>query len=301
MTSIKTQQPNFTVCIPTYYGGPSLVRAVESIRRSRDVGPFRIIVAIDGNPLAEDITRQLEELDVEIVFSAKRGGQVARIKQMVAMVDTELTVLTQDDINFDKEALGLIISALADKKVTMIGVRVVSVKATTFFESIIAVGVRLTRQIGQQWRVADNFLLASGRCLAFRTNTIKKFELPDEVINSDALMYFENRRLKGVFRYVDEAIVYNRSPLHLKEHVKQAKKFEYSQMELTRYFSAEIAKEYEVPFTGIVRAVLAEFWCHPFAMLLYCSIHIYTKWQKNEFTGSKSGFWETDVSTKRVK
>lgn len=302
MTRLNLRQPTFTVCIPTYYGGMSLVRAIKSIRCSRDVEPFRIIVAVDGKPLAADIVRQLRELDVEIVHSKQRGGQVARIKQMVAMVDAELTVLTQDDIIFDPAALNLMIRVLAaDPKVSMVGVRVAPLPAVTLFESIVEVGVRLTRRAGRQWRAADNYLLASGRCLAWRTTTIKKFNLPEAVINSDAYMYFENRRQGGAFRYVDEAIVYNRSPLHLSEHVKQAKKFEYSKMELTRYFGEEIAGEYDIPLAIVVRAVLAEARRHPLTMMLYVGLHIYTKWQGNEFIGSQSGFWKTDVSTKRVK
>ena len=44
----------------------------------------------------------------------------------------------------------------------------------------------------------------------------------------------ENKRKNGQFLAVDTAVVYNKSPQNLKEHLKQSKKFQYSQEELSK-------------------------------------------------------------------
>ena len=290
---------SLTVGIPTYYGGPALVRAVESILGSRGVEKFRIIVSVDGNPLKEEVSRRLRELGVDVIENALRGGQVARIKQMITLCNTDILVLTQDDVQFEPSALAEIVKTFADHSdTTMIGARVKAAPAESLFESAVEVGVRMTHYIGDRWNDENNYLLSSGRCLAFRSYMAKKLTIPEEVINSDAYLYFENKRLGGVFRSVTNAIVYNKSPQKISEHIKQSKKFEYSQAELSRYLHIDLASEYAIPKILIIQALAKEFITHPIAAILYMGIQFYTKFRKNTYANTKR-FWDTDVTTKR--
>jgi len=290
---------SLTVGIPTYYGGPALVRAVESILASGGVEKFRIIVSVDGNPLKEEVSRRLRELGVDVIENALRGGQVARIKQMITLCNTDILVLTQDDVQFEPSALAEIVKTFADHSdTTMIGARVKAAPAESLFESAVEVGVRMTHYIGDRWNDENNYLLSSGRCLAFRSYMAKKLTIPEEVINSDAYLYFENKRLGGVFRSVTNAIVYNKSPQKISEHIKQSKKFEYSQAELSRYLHIDLASEYAIPKILIIQALAKEFITHPIAAILYMGIQFYTKFRKNTYANTKR-FWDTDVTTKR--
>ena len=290
---------SLTVGIPTYYGGPALVRAVESILASEGVEKFRIIVSVDGNHLKEEVSRRLRELGVDVIENAVRGGQVARIKQMISLCNTDILVLTQDDVQFEPSALAEIVKTFADyPDTTMIGARVKAAPAESLFESAVEVGVRMTHYIGDRWNDKNNYLLSSGRCLAFRSYMAKQMTIPEEVINSDAYLYFENKRLGGVFRSVPEAIVYNKSPQKISEHIKQSKKFEYSQAELSRYLHIDLASEYAIPKILVIQALAKEFITHPIAAALYMGIQFYTKFRKNTYANTKR-FWDTDVTTKR--
>lgn len=293
--------PTFTVGIPTYYGGPSLVRAVESIRASRGVGEFRLIVCVDGKPLAPAIRSRLVELGVDILMAEQRGGQVARIKQMIAATDTDLLILTQDDIRFDAVALGRLVAAFGDDSSrTMVAAHIAPEPAQTLFERIVEVGVRAIHWVGSRWREGDTYLLANGRCLAFRTAAIRGFEIPEEVINSDAYLYFENRRRGGSFVACAGAVVYNKSPLHLAEHVKQHKKFEYSLDELSRYFRRDdLMRDYAVPRSLLLRALGVQFLQSPVLTLAYVVVQVYVNLHRTTYRGV-TRFWDTDVSTKRV-
>lgn len=295
----KSNSLSFTVGIPTYYGGPAIVRAAKSILASEDVKNFRFIVTVDGNPLEPDIFRQLKELGVEVINNEKRGGQTERIKQLISLADSDILILTQDDIQFKPDALARIVEVFNDNPgVTMVGAKVIPSPAETFFESIIEVGVRLNYRIATALKNGDNYLLSSGRCLAFRSGWAKKFDIPEEIINSDAYFYFENKRKGGVFRYAPNAIVYNKSPLRLREHLKQSKKFEYSKTELQKYFNFDLSPEYALPVGVAASAYFRELATRPILTVLYTIIFMYTKMKKNMYKNARR-FWSTDVSTKR--
>lgn len=296
------QQNRFalTVGIPTYVGGPALVRTVQSIRMSSGVEQFRLLVSVDGNPLKPDIRAHLEGLGVEIIENERRGGQVARIKQMVALADTDILVLTQDDVRFDPLTLGRIRTAFTeDAALTMVGAHVVPEPAQTFLERVIEVGVRTSHRAGMRWKAADNYLLASGRCLAFRTSFVKTFSIPEEIINSDAYLYLKNKKSGGTFRHLEGALIYNRSPLRLREYFKQTKKFSSSREELSKYFAYDVSPEYAIPFSLLAKTFVEELLRHPVWSLLYLGAHAYTKFRGNPYRDA-TRFWETDVSTKRI-
>lgn len=293
-------QLSFTVGIPTYYGGPALVRATKSILRSKNVGPFRLIVCIDGNPLDPKIEQQLLDLGVEVVFSKQRGGQVARLKQIISMTKTDLVVLTQDDIQFKPNTLANLLKKFDDEKTTLVAAKILPTKAKTFFERIIEVGVKGNIRLGKLWRDGDNYLLANGRCMVFKTKFVKSFSIREEVINSDAYFYFENKKHGGKFVFADDAVIFNKSPQKLSEHLKQSRKFQISQQENNRYLDQNLEEEYKIPVHLQANALLGEFFDNPVYTLLYLGVNLYTKIAGREMFQDAKRFWETDVSTKRI-
>ena len=299
---MKKDDLTFTVAIPTYYGGFGLVKTAQSIISSKGVGKFRLIVSVDGNPLQQEVKAQLKKLGVEVIENKQRGGQVTRIKQNISLTNSEIIILTQDDVLFDKHAIANILNAFKkNPNVTMIGAKLLPTPAKTFFEKIVGIGINVNYFLGKNWNNGDNYLLASGRCLAFRTFQAKKLNIPDEVINSDAFLYFENKRRKGKFLLADDAIVYNKSPQNLKEHLKQSKKFQYSQEELSKYLDVSLVKEYSSPRVLMAKAFINEFLRNPVYTGLYILISIYTRIMgKNMYSGA-TRFWSTDISTKRIK
>ncbi|MCH7641637.1 glycosyltransferase family 2 protein [Patescibacteria group bacterium] len=296
---MKKQKLSFTVGTPAYESGYALVKAVKSIFASKGVSKFRLIVCVDGNPLDSKIEKQLKDLGADVVISPKRGGQVARINQMIGLTNTDLLILTQDDIKYEPDTIAKIVKAFEDNpKVTMVSARLFPFPAKTFLESAIEVGVRLTHKIGDNWRNGDNYLLSSGRCLGFRTEFLKKFEIPEEVINSDAYLYFENKRIGGKFLALTDAVVYNKSPQTLDEQLKQSRKFQYSLEELTRYIDIDLSKEYKVPKAVSIRAYLSELIEHPLAAIAYFAMFLYTRTQQKNMYAKAKRFWKTDKSTK---
>jgi len=296
---MRINKTTFTVALPTYYGAPAIIDAVKSIRASEGVDEFRLIVAVDGNQLKPEIQKKLEALGAEIHLAEKRGGQTARINQIISLCETEILILTQDDVIFHQDTIKNILKMYEMSHPTMIAPKIVPAQSQTFFENVLETGVRINYDIGSQWNNADNYLLAIGRCLVFKTDHVKQFEIADSIINSDAYLYFENKRLGGTFKYAQDAIVTNKSPQKLAEHTKQSIRFQQSKDELANYQKMHVDQEYLIPIGNRVSAAFKEFIAHPVLMLTYTFLKLYTKIKYLQAPPINKPYWETDVSTKR--
>lgn len=298
---MKKNDLTFTIVIPTYYGDPGIIKTVKSIMASNGVGKLRVIVTVDGNPLKPKVKAGLKKLGTEVIENKKRGGQVARIKQGMRLANSKYIILTQDDVLFDKYAISNIQEAFRkNPQATMVAAKILPMPAKIIFEKIIEVGIKVYYLAGKKWSKGDNYLMSSGRCLAFKTAHAKKLFIPDDVINSDAYLYFENKRKRGKFFAIENAIIYNKSPQNITEHLKQSRKFQYSQEELSKYLNIDLAKEYSVPFLLLVKALISEFIRNPIYTYLYFLVFTYTRVKgRNMYSGAKR-FWSTDLSTKKI-
>lgn len=290
----------FSVGIPTYYGGESLVRAVKSILSSKNVGKFEIVVTVDGNPLERDIKQKLLDLGIKLIENKERGGQVARIKQLIALAKAEVLVLTQDDVLFSENTLSEILKGFANDKITMVSGKVQPLKATNIIERIIQTGVSISYTIGRNWSNSDNYFLAGGRCLAFRTSFIKKFSIPNEILNSDTYLYFHNQQMGGKFLHVPKAVYYMRSPKKLSDHLKQSKKYQFVPAEIKKYLNIDVSSAQPLSKKLELYAFLLELVKNPFFTLSYMGVMIYTRIVGRHMYDHVTRFWETDASTKEL-
>jgi len=267
-----------TVGIPTYYGGPALVNAAKSVLDSKSVDKFRLIVNIDGNPLEPEIEKQLLDLG-----------------------DTDILVLTQDDIQLAPDTLANILKTFGNyPKLTMIGARMRSKKTNKIMEKIVDVAVEGNNELGRRWKNGNNYLMASGRCMAFRADFIKKFDIPEGIINSDSYLYFENKRKGGEFLALSEAVVFNKTPETLKEHLKQSRKFSVSKGENEKYAGENLSGEYSIPLKPKLEAFAAILLRKHIWAILYLGINLYTKIVGRNMYKDAVRFWETDKTTKKV-
>ncbi|MBP7842387.1 glycosyltransferase family 2 protein [Candidatus Woesebacteria bacterium] len=291
-----------TICIPTYYGSESLIDSLSSIRNSKMGSQFRIIVALDGKPLEKSIEKRVLNLNVELIENTDNKGQMARIIQMIDMVDTPYVILTQDDIMFESDTIvNLLKHFQNNKKLSMVGALELPTTPKLLIEKVVAVGIFSARYIGKNWRKSNNYLMASGRCMAFNTQFLKSLELPEKIVNSDSYLYLATKKAGGIFESAQEAIVRNPAPQTVQEHLKQAYRFSISQRENSDFIDSEIADEFAIPFSLKIKAVLRSFILYPIYTPLYIALTVYSKLFNMKQTYVTTGVWNTDVSTKRKK
>ncbi len=291
-----------TIGIPTCYGGESLVETAESIYASTSIGKIQFIIVADRTPLTPKIQTRLKELGVSVTWNTKEGSQFKKLNQIVEEAKNGIFVFTQDDIMFERSTLSHILKAFEkDTKLTMLGIRVLPLKPYTFIESTLATMVRLVDTIGRSWNKGNNHLMASGRCLAFRTDAIKKFRIPNAVVNGDMFLYLENKRLGGKFAYSEQAKVFIRCPQTIKDQIGPSSRYQYSQQELKNYFKFEIKDEYKIPVLNILIGVTKEIMKNPLTTFAYFGVYIYTRIKKQPVSIASKTVWDVDESTKSVK
>jgi len=160
--------------------------------------------------------------------------------------------------------------------------------------------VRIVDRIGQLWNHGDNYLLASGRCLAYRTTHMSTFRIPEKVVNGDMFLYLENRRLGGMFQYVKNAEVYIRCPQTLTDQMGPSSRYQYSQTEMRTYFDFNVADEYKIPFSALFFATFEEFANYPLQTLGYLAVRLYTRLKRQSLSMVTDPVWKVDVTTKNV-
>ena len=95
-----------TVGLPSYKSGPSIIETVKSIRASEGVDNFKIMISVDGPTMDKEIENKLMEMEgVQIIHNEERHGQTARNKQIAELAETDLLIMTQDDVKFEPDAV----------------------------------------------------------------------------------------------------------------------------------------------------------------------------------------------------
>lgn len=296
---MKKNDLTITVGIPTCYGGLSLVETVKSLRASNFKNNFNILIEADRTPWAKEIKESLRKMGVSYHWNSVEGSQVKKLNQIIKKTDSDIFVFTQDDIIFDKETLNQIYNAFSkDSDLTMAGIRVLPLKPLTFFEGVLGTMLRIVDKIVIDWNKGNNYLMANGRCLAFRTNFLKKFHLSDKLVNTDAFMYFENKSLGGKFRALKQAKVYIRTPQNIKDQIGPSSRFQYSKEEMSHYFTRDLSTEYKTPLRVLFLASLKELQHSPINFSLYILVYIYTRLKKQSKSKALRTLWNIDSSTK---
>lgn len=291
-----------TVGIPTCYGGDSLVETVKSLCASRGVPDFRLVIVADRTPISDSIKKELSELGVELHWNEKEGSQMKKVKQMIATLDTDIFVHTQDDIIFHPNALSEILKAFEmNPDVTMVGSRVLPLPPGGSFEAGMASMVRLVDRIGRRWNRGDNRLMASGRCLSYRVSHLRKMNIPEQVINADMYMYLLNHKLGGEFHASRDSVIYIRAPQSFRDQIGPSSRFQFQKEEMAKYFGREMAREYPIPAGALISALIAEFFVHPLALFGYIGIFVMTRVKQQKGRIVRDPNWEVDQSTKEVK
>ncbi len=290
----------FTVGITTCYGDVSILETIKSIRNSVGVPDFKIIVIADRVPINDKIKKGFRRYKVQLIENKVETGQTKKQKQIIALAKTNILILTQDDVLLDKNALSSVMQRFEKHPdTTMISILNNPVKATSFFESVINVGTYIANKTALNWNNGNNYLSVIGRFMAFRTEFIRKFRISDYIATSDTYYYLENKRNKGIYEYISKVSVFFKNPQNVKEHLRKSSRFQYSSLEMSRFFK-NIGREYKVPKYAIIKAVLQVFLENPIYTIFYFCVFLYTRFLKLNSKKVLNPVWEVDLSTKKI-
>lgn len=291
----------FSIGIPTYEAGESLVSVVNSLVSQTVYSQIdKILIAVDGNSIPEKILSNLKNKKVEIAYFKNRKGQSARINDIFKILNTQKIVLTNDDVKLDKNSLEFINKKYS--KFDLIAGNVQPLKEKNLFGKSLIIGQKLRVFVSNRWNGGNNYLSCNGRLIILSKDLYKKITIPEKIWNNDAYIYLTSQQLKLKFAFAPEITAYYKSPSALKEHLSQSSKFQKSTVDLQRYFKTNISKFYKIPTGLLVKSVLVNFLNNPILASTYLVIFLFTRFRsffiKQEF--KLKGFWETDLSTKTM-
>ncbi len=296
---MKKKNLTITVGIPTCYGGQSLVETIRSLRASNFKDNFEIMIEADRTPWSREVKESLKKMGAKSHWNSIEGSQCKKLNQIIKKAQGDIFIFTQDDIIFDAETLNEIHKAFSeDPKLTMAGIRVLPLKPITYFEGVMGVMLKVVDKIVRRWNSGDNYLMANGRCLAFKTSFLKKFRISDKLINTDAFMYFENESLKGKFSSLNQAKVFIRTPQNIKDQIGPSSRFQYSKIEMSHYFNENLSSQYAIPLNVLIKAAFQEFLSNPVNFSVYILVHLYTRFKKQPKEKALRTLWRIDSSTK---
>lgn len=294
---MKENIPLLTICIPTCYGGASLVQAVRSLKASAPTNTEFIVVA-DSRPLSLYVKSQLRELSVNFIENKEPKSQIAKIKQMLAMVHTKYVIFTQDDIIVSSDAIDEVISFITTHPyLTMMTVRNIPIKPKTWVGRGLSAGTHVAYHIENMWMGGQNYLRGCGRFLLFKTSFLKLFRIPENVVNVDAYLYFENNRCGGSFDRVEKARIFYSLPTILAEQIRKSSRYQYSAEELVSYFSPRVLI-FHIPLMLKIKAALLVFLERPYSFSLYVPLLVITRIIRQTKKDTVSTLWKVDESTK---
>ncbi|MBI2611530.1 glycosyltransferase [Candidatus Gottesmanbacteria bacterium] len=298
---MKNQKLTLTVGFTTCYGDESILDTVHSIRNSKGIGKFRFIIVADRNPIKPKVKKELKKLNVELIENKYESGQMPKKKQIIAKCNTDILLLTNDDVLFDSYAIARIMERFKlHPQTTFISIHNKAIAPTHPIEDILTVGTRIANRIAYLWKKGDNYLSVIGRCEAIRTEFLKSWaEIPDDVATTDAYFYFANKKNGGKYEYIPTVSVYFKNPQSIKEFMRKSSRFQYSKKEMSSYFG-NLDKEYKIPRLTIFQALLEELFSHPLKTIAYFFIFTISRFAKLNPSRVLNANWEIDLSTKKI-
>lgn len=298
---MKPKQPTITIGIPTYEAGESLVATLTSIYgQSTTDSITRILLVVDGGILPTSIETAIRHPKLQIIRKEKREGQSARINQIFSLADSDLVVLTNDDVVWEHTALEALLSAHSKQDADLFCAAMIPLPDTSMMQYILEPGVRMTREIARRWNNGDNYLSCNGRLIALNKRIYKTIRLPAQLWNNDAYIYLRVKQLGHRCRFVEDAHCLYKVPQTLREHLRQTRKFRRSHIENQRYVTDNLTKRYQIPRSITIRALTETLFQSPLATIGYM---ILTAFITAFFflippEDSRLPYWETDQSTK---
>lgn len=290
-----------SICICAYNEEQNIKKTIDSLleQEHNKTEIKEIVVVSASTDRTNDIVKEYKDKRIRLIVESKRMGKANAINTFIKEAKYDICVLIGADIIPKSNAIEQLCLPFIDEKVGMTGSRVIPLnKKESFYGFMGCV----------EWEMAHRLSLISpklGECTAFR----KVIEYVNPSIDPHTAVdeaYLEYRITSMGYKlvYTPDAIVYNKTPMTLRDVIKQRKRI------YTGHIHLKKTTHYEVSSLVIkVKAVLAWnyylefvrgfFWLPMVVMIeMYCMvlgmIDLYIL-KKNPY------MWDMVKSTKQIE
>jgi len=291
---------NVTIGIPAYNESANIKQLLVSLLSQIEDGYriIEIIVISDGSTdTTDDLVRSILNKKIKLISGSKRSGKSARVNQILRLFRGDLLLLLDADIIVkDNQLILKIIKNTNLERSGLIGINARPYESKNFFQKIMESGVSATYDVGKMWNKGNNYLLFKGCFLGLSKSFAKSIEVPTQIINNDAYLYFA--AIEKGFRpeFIENANVYFKSPKNFSDHIKQSGRFKTSKSEMQKYFKYDLSREYCIPKSIYTKASLNRLFSNHVYFLGYLVVNLLSKLKR---TDHASSVWNIAESTKK--
>jgi GT2 family glycosyltransferase len=219
---------SITIGIPSYFAERNIKNLIEAlIRQSEDAFKIKkIIVYYDASgddTLAK--AREVNDQRIEIIDGKIRKGFAYGVKTLLAMNETDILLLLNDDIKIVDENLiqKLVQPFIVEENVGLVSGNPQPLKPKTFIDKAVASRRKTGENLNYLVNHGSNAFWCDGKTLALSKAFIQKLNLPEdntELGNVDTYLYFASVTSGLKHRSVRDAIVYYRNPTTWNDYVE---------------------------------------------------------------------------------
>ena len=292
--------PTVSIGIPAYNESANLKKLLISLLEQVEIGYqlLEIIVISDGS--TDETVNQVLSISsekIKLIDDKSRLGKSARLNQIFKAFNGDILLLLDADIAIqDKQLISKVVDAGVIEQIGLMGINAIPHKSVNLFQKSMQAGVMVTREIGKRWKKGNNYLSFKGCFLALSKSFGKSINMPKEIINNDSYLYFAaiNQGLSPIF--LENAIVYYKSPQIFSDYLMQSERFKVSKSEMQKYFNFDLKPYYDIPGSVFLVSFVKSFFSNPVFFIGYISLNIFAKFKKQHEIKSA---WNIATSTKK--
>jgi glycosyltransferase involved in cell wall biosynthesis len=288
-----------SIGIPAYNEATNIKNVLLSLLKQKEQGFVlkEILVMSDGSSdTTEQVVKEVNDKRIKFFDDHKRLGKSARLDQIFRRFSSDVLILADADILIkDDKLIATTLNRANLSQSGLAGVNALPMLAQTFMEQTLEAGVMVMKEVSKRINNGNNYLSFKGCFLALDGQLAKKIHMPASIVNNDAFLYFAAKKYGYTPTYVEESIVYYRSPMTLADHLKQSSRFMTSKEELAKHFTFDMNKEYALPQAIVLKSTAKTLLTRPFSTASYLAINVISKLKKQR--GIKST-WKIASSTK---
>lgn len=295
-----------TVALSAYNEAQNIKRFLKSVLKQKEEG-FRIKsiwVYSDGSSDKTVVNaKSIQSSKIKVFEDKKRIGKSARLNEIYKNLKTDFLVQSDADVIFAHPFVirDLIEPLINEKKVGMCGGHPIPAEGKTFTEKSINLTFEVYAKLRSEVRGGNNKFSVDGRLLAYKKELVKKIIVPTDMIANDFYTYLCCLKNKYQYRYVKTAVVIFRSPINMRDHLRQNVRFESAALRMKKHFSkALVDRETYIPRSVLLKNIILQFSKNPVMAIYIFLINRYCRLLAIKKERKLSAVWDMAESTKKA-
>lgn len=300
----KLDMITVTVGIPAFNEGQNIPNLLNSIlkQEQRSYHLDKIIVISDGSN--DDTDKKVVKIsqqnpNIILVNDHQRIGKLKRLMQLYKISESDVVVQFDADVVLgDRLVIEKLVREFSNKLVAIVSGNYKPINDSSFSGKVFIKWESIWHQLRKDLNNGNSIRNCLSSILAIRSDFAKHIKFQPQFYTNGQFIYCYAKQKKYEFRYVDDAIIYFRTPSSIKEYFSQNIRSSNERLKLAKFFGNWVDDLYKIPLTTLAYVLITNFLQSPvyssLGAVFFLIPRLYPQKKKN-FTGT----WNPLKSTKK--